>query len=126
MQCTRCGGSMTVRLETRRFYLGLAGVLVEHVQVRHCPACGDEARSDPGLEQLHAQLARLLTCKEAALVAWEVRFLREYLGLSDSALARRLGVTQETVSRWQQPDQPLAMSPRAERLLRLMAVRERP
>jgi DNA-binding transcriptional regulator YiaG len=117
---------MTVRQETRRSYAGLAGVLVERIQVRHCPACGAEERGSPGLEQLHTQLARLLACKEGALTAWEVCFLRTYLGLSASDLARHLGVTRETVCRWERTDKPLAMGFGAERRLRLMAVRERP
>lgn len=126
MKCIQCGGSMTVRQETRRAYAGLDGVIVEGVQVRHCPHCGEEEISYSNIEQLHAQLALQLAQKEAALTPKEIRFLRTYLGLSGTDLARRMGVTKETVSRWERVDKPLPMGPMAERLLRLMSVREQP
>ena len=76
---------MTVRQETRRAYAGLEGVIIEGVQVRHCPACGEEERSYSNVEQLHTQLALQLAWKEAALTPRELRFLRTWLGLSSSS-----------------------------------------
>ncbi|WP_075207474.1 type II TA system antitoxin MqsA family protein [Archangium violaceum] len=126
MKCLRCGGKMTVRHETRRAYAGLEGVIIEGVQVRHCPECGEQELSYSNVEQLHAQLALQLARKEAALTPREIRFLRTWLGLSSSDLAKRMGVAKETVSRWERVDKPLAMGATAERLLRLMAVHEQP
>jgi putative zinc finger/helix-turn-helix YgiT family protein len=117
---------MKVRQETRRSYAGLEDVIIEGVQVRHCPDCGEEEVSYANIEQLHAQLAMQLAQKEASLTPREIRFLRTYLGLSGVDLARRMGVTKETVSRWERVDKPLAMGTTAERLLRLMAVHEQP
>lgn len=126
MQCVHCRGELTSRQETRRSYSGLEGVIVEGVQVRHCPECGEEEVSYSNVEQLHTQLALQLARKEAALTPREVRFLRTWLGLSGTDLARRMGVTKETVSRWERVDKPLVMGATAERLLRLMAVHEQP
>jgi putative zinc finger/helix-turn-helix YgiT family protein len=126
MKCLQCGGKMTVRQETRRAYAGLEGVIIEGVQVRQCPACGEEELSYSNVEQLHTQLALQLAWKEAALTPREIRFLRTWLGLSSSDLSRRMGVAKETVSRWERIDKPLAMGATAERLLRLMAVHEQP
>ncbi len=126
MKCLHCGGGMTVRQETRRSYAGLEGVIIEGVEVRHCPGCGEEEVSYANVEQLHAQLTMQLAQKEAALTPREIRFLRTYLGLSSVDLAKRMGVTKETVSRWERVDKPLAMSTTADRLLRLMAVHEQP
>ncbi|WP_309890242.1 type II TA system antitoxin MqsA family protein [Archangium sp.] len=126
MKCLQCGGNMTSRQETRRSYSGLEGVIIEGVQVRHCPECGEEEVSYSNVEQLHTQLALQLARKEAALTPREVRFLRTWLGLSGTDLARRMGVTKETVSRWERVDKPLVMGATAERLLRLMAVHEQP
>lgn len=117
---------MTVRQEARRSYAGLEGVIIEGVQVRHCPSCGEEEVSYSNVEDLHTQLALKLAQKEAALTPQEIRFLRTYLGLSSTDLARRMGVAKETVSRWERVDKPLAMSTTAERLLRLLAVHEQP
>ncbi|MCY1017861.1 type II TA system antitoxin MqsA family protein [Pyxidicoccus sp. MSG2] len=126
MKCMQCGGSMTSRQETRRSYGGLERVIMEGVQVRHCPDCGEEEISYSNVEKLHTALTLQLAWKEAGLTPREIRFLRTYLGLSGSDLARRMGVTKETVSRWECVDKPLSMGPMAERLLRLMAVREQP
>jgi putative zinc finger/helix-turn-helix YgiT family protein len=101
MKCMRCGGSMTSRRETRHAYAGLEGVILEGVPVRHCSDCGEEEISYPYVEHLHMQLALQLARKEAALTPREVRFLRTYLGLSGSDLARRMGATKEMVSRWE-------------------------
>jgi putative zinc finger/helix-turn-helix YgiT family protein len=117
---------MRVRQETRRSYAGLEDVIVEGVEVAHCPNCGEEEVSYGNVEQLHRLLALQLAEKEEALTPREVRFLRTYLGLSGTHLARRMGVTKETVSRWERVDQPLPMRGTAERLLRLMVVYERP
>lgn len=126
MKCLQCGGKMTVRQETRRAYAQLEGVIIEGVEVRHCPHCGEEEVSYANVEQLHTELALQLARKEAALTPQEIRYLRTWLGLSSSDLAKRMGVAKETVSRWERVDKPLAMGATAERLLRLMAVHEQP
>ncbi len=126
MKCLQCGGKMTARQETRRAYAGLEGVIIEGVQIRHCPDCGEQEVGYSNVEQLHAQLALQLARKKAALTPSEIRFLRTWLGLSSTDLAKRMGVAKETVSRWERADKPLAMGATAERLLRLMAVHERP
>jgi putative zinc finger/helix-turn-helix YgiT family protein len=126
MKCLQCGGKMTVRQETRRAYAQLEGVIIEGVEINHCPHCGEEEVSYANVEQLHTELALQLARKEAALTPQEIRFLRTWLGLSSSDLAKRMGVAKETVSRWERVDKPLAMGATAERLLRLMAVHEQP
>jgi len=117
---------MTVRDETRRSYAGLEDVIVEGVQVRHCASCGEEEVSYKNIEKLHQEIALRLAEKKAGLTPREVRFLRTYLGLASSDLARRMGVAKETVSRWERADKPLSMGPTAERLLRLMVMRDQP
>ena len=126
MKCLQCGGKMTIRQETRRAYAQLEGVIIEGVQVHHCPHCGEVEVSYANVEQLHMELALQLARKEAALTPQEIRFLRTWLGLSSSDLAKRMGVAKETVSRWERVDKPLTMGATAERLLRLMAVHEQP
>lgn len=126
MECVQCSGRMRVWSEAQQSYAGLEGVIVEEVQVAHCLDCGEEELSYSNIEQLHTQLALQFARKEAALTPREIRFLRTCLGLSGTDLARRMGVTKETVSRWERTDKPLTMGPMAERLLRLMAVREQP
>lgn len=122
MKCTKCRNPMKVSTETRRAYAGLEGVEVEGVQVAHCEKCGNQIVSYRNIEQLNRNLAMKLATKHAALMPNEVRFLRTYLGLSGTDLAKRMGVNNATVSRWERLDKPAAMGPTAERLLRVMAL----
>jgi DNA-binding transcriptional regulator YiaG len=70
-------------------------------------------------EVLHRAIAEILIGKTARLAGSEIRFLRRCLGLSETDLARRLGVTIETVSRWEHGSSGMRVS--AERLLRVIA-----
>ena len=126
MKCIRCKGPMTVRTETRRSYAGLEGVEIEGVEIAHCDACGSQIESYRNIEQLHRTLATQLATKPAALLPREVRFLRTFLGLSGTDLAKRMGVSNATVSRWERAEKPLSMGPTAERLLRVMALSQEP
>jgi len=97
-------------------------VVLENVEVRRCSSCGDEEVVIPNIEGLHKAIAGLLAEKPAKLSPQEVRFLRTYLGYSSVDFARVMGVTAETVSRWERVDQPHSMGETAERFLRYMAV----
>jgi transcriptional regulator with XRE-family HTH domain len=52
--------------------------------------------------------------------------LRKYLGYLATDLAAIMGVAPETVSRWESTKNPQAIGAPAERLLRLMAIRDQP
>jgi putative zinc finger/helix-turn-helix YgiT family protein len=88
------------------------------IQVRRCPGCGNYEVSIPRIEQLHRLIARLLIEKMTRFTGAEMRFLRKSLGLSSGDFARRMGVTVETVSRWEQNAVPVG--PQADRLVRLL------
>lgn len=96
----------------------LPGVLVRDVEVETCPTCG-EGYTLPRIAELHRLLALALASKRGRLTGPEVRFIRGVLGLRGKELARRMGVTPVTVSRWENGKEPLG--PTTERLLRLMA-----
>src|SRR5439155_2513167 len=53
----------------------------------------------------------------------QVRFLRKSLGWSGCEFAKHMGVTDETVSRWENNAAPIG--PQADRLLRLMVAQGR-
>lgn len=76
------------------------------------------------ITELNSLLARVLICKTARLTGPQVRFLRKYLGLSGTDFARRMGVSKESVSRWETGKQHI--SPSNDRLLRLMVAYEEP
>lgn len=116
MKCIECGGRMkTARENFRHQALGLPVTLVG-VEVSRCAGCGLSEVSIPQLEGLHRAIASALVSKTARLTAAEIRFLRKQLGWSGAELADHLGVTRETVSRWEQGSSPIGAT--ADRLLR--------
>ena len=49
-RCPECGGTMTVRHETRRYGRGV-NVVLQDVEVRHCEDCGEEHVVIPHIEE---------------------------------------------------------------------------
>ena len=124
--CPVCGkGNLETRRETRRYGRGVDVTLV-NVPVRRCPACGEELVMIPAIEELHRLIARDLAKSRARLRPGGIRFLRTYLGYSSADFAAVMSVTPETVSRWESKRSQQPMSATAERLLRLMALQDKP
>ncbi|MGH7271546.1 MAG: type II TA system antitoxin MqsA family protein, partial [Polyangiaceae bacterium] len=103
---------------------GLPFVALVGVEVRRCKTCGEHEVVLPRIEQLHRTIALAVIGKHARLTAAEVRYLRKYLGWSGADFARRMGVTPESVSRWENDREQ--MSAVADRLLRLMVATKAP
>ena len=121
MECFECGAEMTVSVERVPYTAGgLPNVVLEGIEVSRCPACGTTETAIPNMAGLHRSLARTIAEKPEPLTGDEVRFLRKYRDLSGVELAHEMGVTPETVSRWEHGT--LRMGPTAERLLRMMAL----
>jgi putative zinc finger/helix-turn-helix YgiT family protein len=125
-RCPICGKvALEVRHEPRRYGRGIDVVLM-NIEVRHCQACGEELEVIPNIELLHKAIARDLAKSGNRLRAGEIRFLRTYLGYSSSDFSRFMGVSAETVSRWESKGAPKRMALSAERLLRLMVLQDEP
>ena len=105
---------------------GLPHVVLLGIETGRCGECGAEVVSIPRIAQLHEAIALVFATKPTRLAALEARFLRKYLGLSTDDLAARMGVARETISRWESPRSAQPIGAPTERLLRLMAIRERP
>jgi putative zinc finger/helix-turn-helix YgiT family protein len=103
---------------------GLPHVTLQGVEVRRCPDCGEHEVVIPRMTELHQAIARAVVTKKARLMAAEVKFLRKHLGWSGADFARHMGVTAETVSRWENGREPMGAV--ADRLLRLMVVTQAP
>jgi putative zinc finger/helix-turn-helix YgiT family protein len=114
------------RVNYRYAESGLPNVVLVGIEVRRCPKCGEEAISIPRIEELHKTLAMALIHERARLASYEIRFLRKWLGLSGVDFARRMGVNQATVSRWESTEKPQPMGPIADRLLRMLVVHGQP
>jgi putative zinc finger/helix-turn-helix YgiT family protein len=121
MKCLICGASMDTRRENYPYRAsGLPHVTLEQVEVSRCPVCGETEVSIPHIEALHRAIAVALVRKPARLASEEIRFLRKYLGWSGVDFAAYIGVTPETVSRWEQGKTPMGTT--ADRLLRMLVV----
>jgi putative zinc finger/helix-turn-helix YgiT family protein len=121
MNCARCGALMRTNRENYLYReSGLTYVTLVGVEVGRCPRCGEHEAVIPKIEQLHSAIATAIARKVPRLVSEEVRFLRKHLGWSGGEFAAHLGVSRETVSRWETG--AAAMGPVAERLLRLAAL----
>lgn len=124
MKCPECGATTKVTREDHPYTeAGLPNVILRGVEIRLCPKCGERELVIPRIEQLHRELAFAFAGRKAHLTPAEIRFMRKYLGWSGKDFARAMGVTPEQVSRW---ENGAPMGATAERLLRLMVLRERP
>ena len=125
MTCEQCGGLTTTARENFHYTAsGLPNVTLVGVLVTRCPKCGAFEVEIPRIEELHRTIARAVVMKSAPLTPGEVRFLRKWLGWSGVDFAAHMGVTPETVSRWETGS--LGMGAAADRLIRLMIVTQAP
>lgn len=119
MTCSNCGGPMKTRSENYLYAeCGLPYITLSGIPVHRCSRCGNYEISILRIEELHRLIARTLIEKLTRFTGAEIRFLRKSLGLSSGVFARQMGVTPETVSRWEQDAVPVG--PQADRLVRLL------
>lgn len=117
--CPMCGSSVQrERLDVYPYTeSGLADVVLEGVIQVRC-VCGEmEGVEIPAVDQLNRELVHHLVRHEGRRTGAEIRFLRTWLGWSGKVFANKLGVTPETVSRWEHGTKEMNLA--NERLLRL-------
>lgn len=120
IECLECGAVMENAVGPHRYISGL-DVVLHDIEVRRCPECGEEEVVIPKIEELHGVIAKSISKRPGQLQPREIRFLRTFLGYSSVDFARLLGVTPETVSRWEKLRNPQNMARPSERLLRMLA-----
>jgi putative zinc finger/helix-turn-helix YgiT family protein len=125
MKCLVCGTAMKARRENFKYdACGLPYVTLVGVDVSRCPKCGEYEVAIPRSEDLHRVIATAVARRRGRLQAPEVRFLRRWLGWSGADFAKHMGVSAETVSRWESGAQRMGAT--ADRLLRLMVASREP
>ena len=67
---------------------------------------------------LHRELARAIVAVRQPIKASELRYLRRFLALSQASLAALLGISAQTVARWEKAE--TGIDPSAERLVRFI------
>lgn len=122
-KCVLCGHTgLDRRIEQINFN---QVALVEGV-VYQCPSCHERFDGFERVEELSKAVAHHIARQVERLTPAEIRYLRKYLGYSSVDFASFLGVTPETVSRWESEVNPKPMKLATEKLLRYMALNDRP
>jgi len=125
MKCMKCGAALEVTVGEHHYAANDGmNVVLRGVKKTRCSGCGEEGIVIPKINQLNEVLSKALARKSQRLEPGEIRFLRKYLGWSGKIFAKRLGVTPETISRWENGARQ--MGPTAEKLLRLSAIKLSP
>lgn len=120
MKCTECGNAMTKSIGDHQYAeSGLEHVTLRNVTKYTCESCGARRVNIFAIDSLHKTLARTFANKPARLIPSEVRFLRDYLDLTNKDFAELMGVSPEQTSRWTKSD-PIGVP--AERFLRMLAI----
>jgi DNA-binding transcriptional regulator YiaG len=119
MKCIECGAELKTKVVKEYAYdeSGLDNVMLLGIEVSRCKN-GHEEVSIPRIEDLHRTIAMELVNQPIKLRGGEVRFLRKCLGYSGVAFAPMMGVSPETLSRWENDKEPIGSI--ADRLLRMM------
>jgi putative zinc finger/helix-turn-helix YgiT family protein len=101
---------------------GLRRVYLQGIHCLCCgnSECGEEEIIIPNIEKLHQVIAVDLASQKNKLLPEEIKFLRIYLGFSGADFARVIGVSAESVSRWEKGT--VNMKEASERLLRVLVL----
>lgn len=119
MNCQNCGRKTKKKIGDHHYLeSGLSNVVLKQVKIYTCDNCGEVAVKIPRVKALHGYIANRLIEKGSLLTGEEVRFLRKRMGLKAVEFANILGVTKETVSRWE--NNQTTLSSTADRATRLM------
>lgn len=86
---------------------GLDNVILENITLIKCNECDVVMPQLPAVETLHSIIAIKIVEKPETLNPKEIRFLRKNLGLSAVEFAKKLDVTKQTVSRWENGESKL-------------------
>ena len=101
MKCPECKKNL-VFLKGRHHYTesGLDNIYLDGIDIADC-GCGEKIVSISNIPRLHHIIGETLIIKPSLLTGKEIRFLRKDMGMTAKRLADYLGVTKETVSRWE-------------------------
>ena len=118
MICPACGRQASHHTVEKYQYResGLDNVFVTGAEIFRCE-CGQEYVQLPGAQEIHDQVASGVLNKFSLLTGPEAKFLRKWLRLTSEEMAKALGYTRVSVSRWENR----GLSAATDRALRLYA-----
>lgn len=124
MESRKCPSCSSKMKKTNHDYhyseCGLKNIVLKKIDAFICNDCGEEEHTIPNIEDLHSLLAKTIASQKNRLLPEEIRFLRSQLGFSGVNFAKTIGVTPESVSRWEHGKE--VMSTTTERLLRMIVL----
>jgi len=122
MKCPECDGELIQRVlseyEDDLIIIGRSVCLVNSVLEERCASCEHVQRTIPDLDGLLAAAAVSRALHRLKLRGEELRFMRKVLQISSRELADVVGVTPETMSRWENNRDPITAT--SEKLLRFI------
>ncbi len=103
MKCLECGPGKLKKNKGNYLYKesGLSNIVLVNIPMYRCDACKETEVEIPATEELHNMLSFMLLLKPTQLNGEEARFLRKNMGYTEKDLAKKLGVTRVTLSRWE-------------------------
>lgn len=119
--CAVCGGRQ--RRSCENYFMTLTGewgVTLEDATVIRCENCARPGFVVRGLAPLVRTIAAAVAAKKGRLAPVEITYLRKHIDYTGTRLARAMGVTPQTVSRWEHGREPIG--PQADRLLRALVI----
>jgi len=120
-QCVQCGGKKFVATQVPVSRLLAGATFTAQVAGRRCAACGAQYAGQAALEEFDRRVARAVAAAGVA-TGEALRFMRKVVGVSAKEFADLLGVTPETLSRWEHGRR--GMDPTALRILRAATLDE--
>ena len=104
-KCATCGGRLS-RTRKDEVHEVAGRRFVATLPSRSCRACGTSFLDAPTIERVELEVACELA-QHGPACGETFRYMRKALGMRAVALARLLGVTPETVSRWENEQRPV-------------------
>lgn len=126
MNCTDCGNDVVIVKKAKVLYVGIRvkNVYLRNCEVEVCRHCGAETPMIRHMKKVHQMIALGIALQPAKLTGDEVRFLRQAMRSTTADWAARIGIAQESFSRWENgrsPSQQVEKLARIDFLIRMVS-----
>jgi len=119
MLCYDCKVEMKkIKTNYRYTESGLKNVVLKGISAYKCPKCKQINPVILRIKEIHRIIGEKLINRNSLLMGSEVTFLRKEMGIRAKDLAQILGVTQVTVSRWENEREQISAA--CDRLIRFL------